>query len=50
MDQGAVIIVLLGDEGGVIDVIHPVGDLFVVLALPGDGVDHDSPVDVGAAE
>lgn len=46
----SVIIVLLHNQIRVIDVVHPVGDLLIILALPGNGVHQNGPLDVRAAE
>ncbi len=46
----AVVIVLLHNQIRVIHVVHPVGDLLVVLALPGNGVHQHGALDVRAAE
>ena len=45
-----VVVVLGHDELGVVEVIHPGGDLLAVLALPGDGVDQHRAPHVRAAE
>ena len=46
----AVVVVLLGDEIGVVEVIHPRRHLLIVLALTGDGVDQHAALHIHAAE
>ena len=46
----AVVIVLLHDHVRVVHMVHPAGDLLVVLALAGDGVHQHRALDVRAAE
>ena len=46
----AVVVVLLDDEVGGVQVIHPGGNLLVVLALAGDGVDQHRAADVHTAK
>ena len=46
----AVVIVLLHDEVGGVDPVHPVGHVLVIGALAGDGVHQNRALDVGAAE
>ena len=46
----AVVVVLLHDEFGVVHMVYPAGDIFIVSALAGDGVHQHSPLDVRAAE
>ena len=52
MDQRAVVVVLLHDEGGQVHPVHPLGHVLigVVGALAGDRVHQHSAADVGAAE
>ena len=50
MDQSAMIVILLHDEVGHIEGVHPGGDLFVVGAFSGHGVHQHGALDIGAAE
>ena len=52
VDEGSVVVVLLHDEVGGIDVVHPGRDIVnvVILALAGDGVAEHGALNVGAAE
>ena len=46
----AVIVVLVHDDIGGIHPIHPTGDLLVIFALAGDGVDQHGALDIRSAE
>ena len=50
VDQSAVVVILLHDELGHIQGVHPGGDLLVILALAGDGVHQHCALDVRAPE
>ena len=52
MDQGAVVVILLGEEGGGVEVVHPGGHVLgvVVSALAGDGIYQHRAAHVPAAE
>ena len=46
----AVVVVLLDNEAGGVEIVHPVGDLLIVGALPRNGVDQHRALHVRAAE
>ena len=50
VDQGAMVIILLHDQFGDIQGVYPGGDLLIVLALAGDGVHQNGPLDIRAAK
>ena len=46
----AIVVVLLDDQVGGVDAVHPGGDLLIIRTLAGDGVHQHRAVDVGTAE
>ena len=50
VDIAAMVVVLLNQQVGIIDPIHPVGHLLHILGLAGDGVDQHGTLRVRAAE